>query len=190
MRVGEPRSHRGYTAAPDLGGGLTAARAESPDDDGGRFGIALNTSLNGEVYPLRLVPTVTWTTGPTQLEAGFGFHPFIRKEQRVFSGELNAKYFPNAMDRALSPYLVGRFAYVNNALETYFPTTYHYLFLNGGYGLVISGNGKSYVGTNVTGGLFTYARRSENPYPGFDGNGLFQEVGLNLAFQFDVGYRF
>ena len=55
---------------------------------------------------------------------------------------------------------------------------------------MLSSNGRSYVGTNVTGGLFTYARSSENPYPGFDKDGLFDKVGLNLACQFNVGYRF
>lgn len=164
------------------------SRAEEPE--GGRFGVAVNTSFNGEVTPLRLVPSVTWSTGKSQLEAGVGVHPFIRKEQRVFSGELNAKVFPNGRDQTLSPYLIGRFSYLNNDLETFYPTTYHYLFLNAGYGLVLSGNDRSYVGTNVTGGLFTYARRSENPYPGFDRNGLFQKVGLNLAFQFNLGFRF
>jgi hypothetical protein len=164
--------------------------SHAEEGERGRFGVALNTSFNGEVTPLRLVPSLTWATGKSQLEAGLGIHPFIRREQRVFSGELNAKVFPNGTDRLLSPYLIGRFSYVNNDLETYYPTTYHYLFLNGGYGLVLSGNDRSYVGTNVTGGLFTFARRSENPYPGFDRNGLFQKVGLNLAFQFNVGYRF
>jgi len=167
---------------------LTGVAADG--EPAGRFGVALNTSFNGEVYPLRLVPTGTYAIGKSQLEAGVGFHPFIRKEQRVFSGEFNAKYFPNGTERALSLYLIGRLAYLNNDLETYYPTTYHYLFLNVGYGLVLSTNGRSYVGTNVTGGLFTYARRSDNPYPGFDRNGLFQKVGVNVACQFDVGYRF
>ncbi len=165
------------------------SHAEAPDESG-RFGIALNTSFNGEVYPLRLVPTATYATGRSQFEAGVGIHPFIRKEQRVWSGEFNYKYYPNTTEQTLSPYLIGRFSYVNNALESYYPTTYHYLFLNAGYGLVLSSNGRSYVGTNVTGGLFTYARASENPYPGFDKDGLFDKVGLNLACQFNVGYRF
>jgi len=47
-----------------------------------------------------------------------------------------------------------------------------------------------YVGTNVTGGLFTHARRSENPYPGFDKSGLFAKVGFNVSCQFQVGHRF
>ncbi len=135
-----------------------------------------------------MVPTATYRTGKSQLEAGIGLHPFFRRDQRVLSGEFNYKYFPNGMDHPLSLYLIGRCSYVNNARETYYPTTYHYLFLNGGYGLVLSSNGRTYLGTNVTAGPFTYARRSENPY--FAEDGLLDEVGLNLAFQFNVGYRF
>ena len=45
-------------------------------------------------------------------------------------------------------------------------------------------------GTNVTGGLFTHTRRSENPYPGFDKSGLFAKVGFNVSCQFQVGHRF
>lgn len=165
------------------------SHAEAPDGEG-RFGIALNTSFNSEVHPMRLVPTATFATGKSQFEVGVGIHPFIRKEQRVLSGEFNYKYFPNTTEQTLSLYLVGRLSYVNNALETYYPTTYHYLFLNGGYGLVLSGNETTYVGTNVTAGLFTYARRSENPYPGFGEDGFFERSGLNVSSQFNMGYRF
>jgi len=167
----------------------TTSHAEAPDDEG-RLGIALNSSINGEVYPMRLVPTATFLVKKSQLEAGVGLHPFIRKDQRVLSGELNYKYFPNGLDNALNLYVIGRFSYVNNARETHYPTTYHYLFLNGGYGLMLRGNGKMYLGTNVTTGPFTYARRSENPYQGFESDRLFDKTGFNLAFQFNVGYGF
>ncbi len=166
------------------------SQAAEPDEDTGRFGVALNTSINGEVYPMRLVPTVSYSVGKTQLEAGIGLHPFIRKDQRVLSGEFNYKYFPNGMDNKVSLYVIGRASYVNNARETFYPTTYHYLFLNGGYGLNLSGSGKAYVGTNVTAGAYSFARRSANPYAGFEEDGFMDKVGLNLAFQFNLGYRF
>ena len=163
--------------------------ADEPDTTP-RFGIALNSSINGEVYPMRLVPTALLLMGKNQLEAGFGFHPFIRQDQRILSGELNYKYFPNGLHKGFATYLVARLSYVNNALDTFYPTTYHYLFFNAGYGLMFSGGGATYLGTNVTLGPFTYIRRSENPYEGFESDGLFDEVGWNLAFQFNVGYRF
>ncbi|MCB9793651.1 MAG: hypothetical protein H6741_13085 [Alphaproteobacteria bacterium] len=170
-----------------------SSQAQEPaaaPDDGPRFGLALNSSVNGEVYPMRLTPTATVLLGKSQLEAGVGLHPFIRKDQRVWSGELNYKYFPNGLDNAIDLYLIGRFSYVNNARETYYPTTYHYLFLNAGYGMMLSHERGSYIGTNLSVGPYTYARRSENPYEGFDDDALFDKVGFNLAFQFNVGYRF
>lgn len=152
------------------------------------FGVALNSSVNGEVSPMRLVPTALMQAGKSQLEAGVGLHPFIQKGEQVWSGELNYKYFPNGDSNALNLYLIGRFSYINHARETFYPTTYHYLFLNGGYGVMVSNPNGLYLGTNVTLGSFTYVRRSENPY--FEADGLFDEAGLSLAFQFNIGYRF
>ena len=166
---------------------MTGAAEERPPRS---FGAALNTSVNGEVYPMRLVPSAIMLFGRSQLEAGVGLHPFIRRDQRVLSGETSYKFFPNGTERALNLYLIGRLSYVNNARETFYPTTYHYLFLNGGYGVMVSNPNGLYIGTNVTAGPFTYMRQSENPYEGFDSDRLFDEVGLNLAFQFNIGYRF
>ncbi len=165
------------------------SHAEEPDTEP-RFGLALNSSISGEVYPIRLVPTATLLVGKSQLEAGVGLHPFIRTDQKVWSGELNYKYFPNGVDNALNLYLIGRLSYVNNARQTFYPTTYHYLFINGGYGLMVNGHGGTYLGTNVSVGSYAYIRRSENPYAGFETDGLFDDTGLTLAFQFNVGYRF
>lgn len=153
-----------------------------------RFGVALNTSVNGELYPMRLVPSATVLLGKHQLEAGVGFHPFIRKDQRIISGELNYKLYPNGLDDKLNAYLIGRLSYVHNKRETFYPTTYNYLFLKAGYGLTLNAAGGSYLGTNVSVGGFTFNRRSENPY--FDSDAFFDEVGWTLALQFNVGYRF
>jgi hypothetical protein len=164
---------------------------EAAETDGERhFGVALNTTANGEVNAMRLVPTATLSMGKNMLEAGVGFHPFIRKDQRIISGDFNYKYFPNGTGQPLSVYLIGRLSYVNNALESFYPTTYHYVFLNAGYGVMLSDNTKTYLSTNVTAGPFSYARVSENPYPTFEGDGFLDQVGVNLAFQFNLGYRF
>lgn len=175
--------------APATAWAEEAPAVESPADDG-RWGVALNTSVNGEVTAMRFVPSVTWRKGKGQLEAGVGVHPWIRRDQRVLSGELNAKAFPNGADNKLNLYVLSRFSYVNNKRETYYPTTYHYLFLNGGYGLMLRGAGGIEMGTNVTAGAYTFARSSENPYPGWEEDGLFAEVGFNVAYQFDLGWRF
>lgn len=159
-------------------------------DSTGKFGFVMNSSLNGEVYPIRLVPSVTYSKGNNQLELGFGFHPFIRKDQRIMSCELNYKYFPNGTVNKFNMYLVGRLSYVNNAKDTYFPTTYNYLFLNGGYGFEINAFRGLYLGTNVSIGAFTFSKSSENPYLEFAKSNMFDKVGFNLAFQFNIGYRF
>jgi hypothetical protein len=155
-----------------------------------RFGVALNSNINGEVYPIRLVPSATVLVGRNQLEAGVGVHPFIRTDQRVLSGELNYKFFANGLDTPLSLYLIAHLSYVNNKRETYYPTTYHYLFGNGGYGVQLNAASGMALGTNVTVGPYARIRRSENPYDGFESDGLFDDIGVNLAFQFNLGYRF
>ena len=171
--------------------GMLSGTARADDTDAPpRFGVALNSSVNGEVYPVRLVPTATLLVDKNQLEAGVGLHPFIRRDQRVWSGELNYKRFPNGTERPLSLYLISRLSYVHLDRETYYPTTYHYLFVNGGYGLKLQGDSPVYFGTNTTIGIYTFARSSENPYPGFDSDSLFAEWGVNLAFQANIGVRF
>jgi hypothetical protein len=87
-------------------------------------------------------------------------------------------------------FLITRFSYINDVKETYFPTTYNYLFLNGGYGFEINAFKGVYLGTNISIGVFTYGKNSENPYLNFAKNSMFDELGFDLAFQFNIGYRF
>ncbi|MFC0877138.1 hypothetical protein ACE01N_11110 [Saccharicrinis sp. FJH2] len=159
-------------------------------DSTGKFGFVINSGLNGEINPIRLGPGVTYNKGNNQLELGFGLNPFTRKDQRILSCDLNYKYFPNGTTNKFNMYLITRFSYIYNARDTYFPTTYNYLFLNGGYGFEINAFKGVYLGTNISIGSFTYSKDSENPYPGFAKNKLFDELGFNLATQFNVGYRF
>jgi hypothetical protein len=46
------------------------------------------------------------------------------------------------------------------------------------------------MGTNMSLGTFSYSKRSEIPYDSFAKKDLFDEFGFNLAFQFNIGYRF
>lgn len=155
-----------------------------------RWGVALNTSVNGEVMAMRLVPSATLRLGKTQLEAGVGLHPYIRTDQRVLSGELNAKVFPNGTGNALDLYLIGRAAAVRNQLQTHYPTTLHHLFLLGGYGLQLTRPQGVSVGTNVAIGPTTRSRTTTNPYPGVADDRMFDELGVALAFQFHLGMAF
>ncbi|MCH2233347.1 MAG: hypothetical protein MK078_03755 [Crocinitomicaceae bacterium] len=160
------------------------------DAEKGQFGFALNSSMNGEIYPIRLVPSVTYFNKNSQFELGFGIHPFIRKDQNIYSGEFNYKFFPNGTGNKFNMYVIGRFSYIHNPRDTYYPTTYNYLFLNGGYGFQLVPFKNAYMGTNISIGTFTYNKRSEIPYDGFTEKNLFDSFGFNLAFQFNFGYRF
>jgi hypothetical protein len=163
--------------------------AQSTATDG-HFGFALNSGFNGEVYPFRLTPSITYTKGLSQFEAGFGFHPNIRKDQKILSGELNYKIFPNGQAQKFNFYVLGQLMYLHNKRATYYPTTYNYLFLNAGYGFDLALFKGAYMGTNMSIGTFTYAKTSAVPYAAFATENLFESFGFNLAFQFNVGYRF
>ena len=155
-----------------------------------KFGFIINSSLNGELYPIRLVPGVTYIKGNNQFEIGFGLHPFFQKDQRILSDELNYKYFPNGTINIFNMYLITHFSYINNIRENHFTTRYNYLFLSGGYGFEINACKGVYFGTNIRIGTFTYNKNTENPYLNISKINLFDELGFNLAFQFNVGYRF
>ncbi len=171
--------------------GLTSlSAAAQPDSTGGQFGFALNSSFNGEIYPIRLVPGITYLKNKSQFELGVGVHPFIRKDQNIFSGEFNYKYFPNGTNKKFSLYLIARLSYVYNPRKTFYPTTYNYLFLNGGYGFQLVPFKNAYIGTNMSMGTFTNSKRSDIPYDSFAEKDLFEEFGFNLACQFNMGYRF
>ena len=171
--------------------GLTSMSSiAQTDTKTGQFGFALNSSLNGEIYPIRLVPSISYLKNNSQLELGFGIHPFIRKDQNIFSGEFNYKYFPNGTDRKFNMYLIACISYVYNPRKTYYPAIYQYLFVNGGYGFQLVPFKNAYMGTNISIGTFTYSKQSEIPYESVVKKDLFEEFGFNLAFQFNIGYRF
>ena len=56
------------------------------------FGFALNTSFNGELGRIRLVPSVVYFKKNNQFELGVGFNPFIRDSQKLLSTEFNYKF--------------------------------------------------------------------------------------------------
>ena len=156
----------------------------------GRFGVALNSSLNGELQTMRLVPSAVYTKGKHQFELGMGFNPLGREDQKLLSAEMNYKYHPNRMDQKFNMYLILRLSYVNRINKTYYPTTYNYLFANGGYGFDIKASERVFIGTNMSIGAYTFHKKSEVPYSEFSNQDLFDEFGLTLAFQFNVRYSF
>jgi len=167
---------------------LNAQKIDSKDNG---FGLALSSYINSEVNSIIIVPGAYYYRRKSQLELGVGFDSSIQKDQRIITGEFNYKYFPNGRVNKFNMYLIMSFAYINQLRKTYFPASYQYLFLNGGYGFQISTFNRVYIGTNINIGAFTNRKRSENPNKEYNGNeNLFDDFGLTLVCQLNVGYSF
>jgi len=165
--------------------------AQKSDSKANGFGLAFSSNMNSEVNSILIVPGVSYYKRKSQLELGVGFNAFNQKDQRIISGEFNYKYFPNGRENKFNMYLMMSFAYINQWRKTFYPATYQYLFLIGGYGFQIRTSKGMYMGTNVNIGTFTNRKRSENPLNEYYGNiNLFDEFGLSLASQLNVGYYF
>lgn len=165
--------------------------AQNSNSNEKRFGFALHSSINSEVNSILIIPGASFYSGKSQFELGIGFNPFFQKDQRIVSSEFNYKYFPNENKNKFNMYLMMSFSYVNQLRKTYYPATYQYFFLNGGYGFQISTLKRMYIGTNINIGTFTNSKSSENPYNEYYGNkNIFDEFELSLAWQLNVGYRF
>lgn len=183
------REMKGHFMALMIGLAPLYSLAEATDSTG-RFGVTINSSLNSELYRMRLVPSLTYIKGKNQLELGVGMHPVFNYDQQLISAEFNHKYFPNGTDNKLNMYLISRVTYVNNQRETYYPSTYNYIFTNAGYGFEINAFAGFYMGTNVTAGAFTYSKRSSVPHKAFQRKDLFEDFSFNMAYQFHIAYRF
>jgi len=156
----------------------------------GRWGVEITSSLHNELTPIRLGPTLTYTKGNNQYNMGVSMAPSTSNGQRILSVDYRNKHFLNGTDQKYSLYLTTGASYIRNERETFFPTTYNYLFFDAGYGFQVNVIGGMYLGTNVIAGLFTYQRNTENPLEGFASTRLFEEWGFQLGFQFNMGYRF
>lgn len=165
-----------------------AKQTKTPDK---KFSISLNSSYNSEVNPYRLTLCGSFYFKKHQFEVGFGFHPFIEKNERVMSGEFHYKYFLNGMDTKFSMYIMASFLYMNRLRSNYYPAAYNYLFLQGGYGFQVRVYGGLYLGTNVSFGAFTNSRESDHPLNNdFDDKNLFEQFGINLELQANIRFRF
>ncbi len=179
---------KSYLIAPLFGLVPLLSFGQSSDSTGA-FGFALNSGMNGELYPYRIVPSVVYSMKTSQFELGLGFNPFYRDSERLLSSEFNYKYFPNATVNKFNLYFLVNFSYIRRSLESFFPTTYNYLFVNGGYGLEIRQGQNLFWGTNVSYGVFTFNKKSEIPVEAFSSQRIFDEFGSNLAFQLSIRYR-
>jgi len=151
----------------------------------------VNSAVNGQVLPLRLIAAGTYRLGVNQFELGVGFHPFFRREQTVISTDFNYKLFPNGRSNKFNTYLLANLSYIYTSRVTFFPTTYNYLFLHGGYGIELASNIGTYMDTNVSFGGFTSRKNTENPAAShLDAERFFRSFGSSINFQVNVGYRF
>lgn len=165
--------------------------AQDSKSTNNRRGFTLNSDFYAELNAIGFVPAASYYRGKSQFELGVGFYPFVLKDQRIVSGEFNYKYFPNETDNNFNLYMFMSCAYVKQFRKTYYPATYQYLFLSGRYGMQIRLSKGAYLETSVSPGIFSYSKRSENPYKNYIGTqDLFDKFGMNLAFQVNAGYRF
>jgi len=67
-----------------------------------RFGVKLNSAVNGEIMQVRLVPSAVLEINKHQLELGAGINPFFRQDQKIWSGEFNYLFFPNGGEKKFS----------------------------------------------------------------------------------------
>ncbi len=168
---------------------LSQAQAND-EEDSRKLGFVINTGFNGELYALQVAPSVFYGNEKSQFEFGIGFNPINRVEETFLSGEINHKYFPNGTNRKYNLYFITRLSFVHNERNTYYPATYNYLFLYGGYGFQIKLFEGAYLGTNISMGAFSFNKNSQNPYEGFSKSAFFDEIGMGLETQLHIGYRF
>lgn len=166
------------------------AQAQNDSTQSG-FGFALNSSYNNQLNVIGMAPTVLYYSGNSQFELGAGMNPFSLKNQRMLSGEFNYKYFPNGRNNKYNIYFIMSCAYANQLKKTYFPSTYQYLFLAGGYGFQVKIVDDLNLGTNLNLGTFTEGKHSENPYiEQLGAQKMFDNLGMHIGFQVNLSYRF
>jgi len=165
--------------------------AQKIDTTSNSWGFVLNSSFNTEINAIGFAPSASYFGGKSQFEMGVGYYPFRLKNQRIISGEFNYKYFPNGRTNKYNLFLILSCSYVNQLKKLYYPATYQYLFLSGGYGMQISLFKGAYLGTSVNFETFTHSKRTENPYNDYIGTqNLFDTFGMNLDFRVNIGYQF
>lgn len=165
--------------------------AQKSDTTDTSWGLSVNSTYNTAINSIGITPSASYYRGKSQFELGVGLYPFALQNQRTVSGEFNYKYFPNGADNKFNLFLIMSCAYVNHHVKSFYPATYQYIFLSGGYGMQISVFKGAYLGTNVNLGTYTNSKRSENPYKDYIGTkDMFEKFGMNLSFQLNVGYRF
>lgn len=155
-----------------------------------RFGVALNSAVNGEVLQVRLVPSAIFSINKHQLELGAGTNPFFRADQKIWSGEFNYLFFPNGREKKFNLHFITHLSYLNVVRATYYKQLDHYFFYNAGYGFTAQLFKNVYAGTNVTAGGYFLKERSENPYTHVEETQPGNQRGFNIGFQLNVGYRF
>lgn len=168
-----------------------AAQGQNTDTTNSGFGFAVNSEYNNQINSIEIAPTVIYYKGKNQFELGAGVNPFSLKRERVVSGSLKYKHFPNGRDDKFNMYFMLSCNYTNQLKKTYYPTTNQYVFLSGGYGFQVRIVKGLNLGTNLNLGTFTQGIQSKNPYiDQFGPQKMFDNLGMNLSFQVNISYRF
>lgn len=156
-----------------------------------KYGAKLNTSFNGELFALLVIPSISFTQQKNQLELGLILSDYKGAYQASYGGQINYKYYPNGYGNKFNLYFVGSFNYINTIKRAFYPINYNYLMLFGGYGYQQTFSKKWSLSTDFRFGGLTFSRKQESNLPSvFQKTKMFNELKLAYELQVNLGYRF
>ena len=156
-----------------------------------KWGITLASYANTEVYPVQILPGVSYSLGKSEFYFGLGFHPVINEEQRIISGNFKYRYYHHNRSKLFSGFIVGSMNYVQNRRKNYFTLRGNYMLLQAGYGFSFRIKPHFYLSSYIAFGPYGYWRKTNNPYPFEERNGsLFDRRGFLFSGQVGYDYRF
>lgn len=164
--------------------------AQNEGSEQRRWGFTLNSSMNGELYSLRVIPSISYGSKTHQFELGGGAAPFTASGEKLYGADANYKFYPNGNDKSFNLFLATSLSYIHRNVDSYFPTTYNYLFVSGGYGLEIKLSEHLFMGTSIGYGVYTFSKKSDIPYEAFSVKAFGSQISDHMTIQFNLGYRF
>ena len=160
------------------------------------FGVAINSSILGEVGSVSFAPTATYYQNKHQFELGFAIHPFDMQFSRRLGADFSYKYFPNGIDNRFNLYFTTNLTLTNEYREytNYYSGRYesnmNFVSLTGGYGFQVKLFGGAYIGTSLNLGVRTCSTKVTTGSNYNYSSPMFDEYYLDGALRLNIGYRF
>lgn len=160
----------------------------------GRFGVVVNTSIDGVIGEWSFAPTGLFYYNKHQIELGLCIYPFNFSTPRMIGGALSYKYFPNGISNRFNMFLSADFNLTNEFSPKHiyynnYERTYNYFSILGGYGFEVKFLKNAFIGTSFNFGINFNSLITDDPSIDYDRK-LFEEYELDGAFRFNIGYRF